>query len=374
MIEPVQTCFTQYGLQHAISVCARVYSSCWCLCTPNVDQTEKKNPDHIYEVPIQYRQVEHGGTPWCHQFQVSKANSQVQESNNYMHSMKSCSQVELTSKYRVTKCKLSSAILQILVKTKQPSKTNCIGQHVSRFSIISIIQRVFSVVLTKVRLSQQYSVQSRSTSPVNRNNSYWRPTHTNSYGWHQSLMQESPQQTNKEHCFANNKQNHSQKQSIFNFGSMASIQSFTNNITPPQRLCVGQKNQLGQQYGSTSSIFVEIQNQTQCQSKHTKTCKLRPRARIQQMKWLVWNTRTRTLERFNLVKVTSLLGVQFVLKKFKHKKKNKKSSFLFLLQFPDITTRSPPLRSQFQSSLPTLNSYTNPTARTTRKKTNPVNP
>ena len=343
MIKSVQSCFTQYGLQDAISISARIYTSRGCLRSPYVNQTEDQDPNDIDKMPIQDGQIHHCGTTRCHGFQINQAYSQIQETNNYVHSVESSTQVKLTSKYRITKCKLRPTILQVLVERKQPSKTNGIDQHVSRFSIISCIQCIFSIVLTKVRLCQQNSVQGWSTSPIYWNNSNWRPSHTNSYSWHQCLMQESPQQSNKKHCFTNNKQNHSQIKPVFNFGSMAAIQSFTNYLAPPQTLSICQENQLGKQHGSTSSIFVEIKHQAQCQSKHTKTCKLRPRTRVQQMIRLMWNARTRTLKRFSLIhfktQTNFIRGVQWsgkacfsiapVLKKFKHKKKTK-TTFYFL--------------------------------------------
>lgn len=345
MVKSVQACFTQYGLQDAISIRARIYTSRGCLCSPYVNQTEDQDPNDIDEMPIKDGQIHHCGTTWCHGFQINQAYSQIQETNNYVHSVESCTQVKLTSKYRITKCKLRPTILQVLVERKQPSKTNGIDQHVSRFCIISCIQCIFSIVLTKVRLCQQNSVQGWSTSPVYWNNSNWRPSHTNSYGWHQCLMQESPQQPNKKHCFTDNKQNHSQIKSIFNFGSMTAIQPFTDYITPPQTLGVSQENQLGKQYSSTSGIFVEIKHQAQCQSKHTKTCKLRPRTRVQQMIRLMWNARTGTLKRFSLIPIRTqtkfIRGVQWsgkacfstpVLKKFKHKKKTK-TTFTFLFSW-----------------------------------------
>lgn len=325
MVEPIQACFTQYCLQYAVSVCTGINTCCWCLSSPYVNQAKDQDPHDIDKMPIQYGQVHHCGTSRRHQFQICQTYCQIQETNNYVHSVESCTQVKLTSKYGITKCKLSSSILQILVERKQPSQTNSIDQHISRFCIISCIQCIFSIVLTKVGLSQQHCVQGWSTSPVYRYNSNWRPSHSNSYSWHQCLMQESPQQSNKKHCFANNKQNHSQIKSIFNFGSMTAIQSFTNYITPPQTLSISQENNLGKQYSSTSSIFVEIKYQSQCQGKHTKTCKLRPRTRIQQMIRLMWNTRTRTLKRFCLMCYQTFIIriIQFVLKKFKHKKKTK---------------------------------------------------
>jgi len=112
---------------------------------------------------------------------------------------------------------------------------------------------------------------------------------------------------------------------------MTSVYTFTNNITPPQSLSISQKNQPSQQYSSSSPIFVEIQNQTQSQSKHTQTSKLWPRTRIQQMIRMVWHS-TCALIILNILNIFPFfLNKNSILEKFIHEKQNKYLCTFFLL-------------------------------------------
>lgn len=295
----MQFLISQNILQNTVSVCASVYTGHWSRLTPNVDKCENSHPHNVDKMPIQDGQIQHVCPSRRHCFQVQQADSQVQEAHNNVEAVKSGRQEELASKDGITEGVRCITILQILIKAKQSSQRNSINQHISRFSTVPYFHCVFTVVLTKVRSSQQHCVQSRASSPINRHYSYWRPSHPNPYCRHQSLMQEPPKQTYKKHLLTNNKQNHSQIQPIFYFSSMATINAFTNNVTPPQALSISQKDQRTKQYASSKSILVEIQNQANCQCQHTQRSILRPRTSIKNMKRMVLN-RTATLKFFRV--------------------------------------------------------------------------
>jgi hypothetical protein len=73
-------------------------------------------------------------------------------------------------------------------------------------------------------------------------------------------MQKSPQKTYKKHGFTYNKQNHPEIQAIFNFSRVTTINTFANNVTPPQTLSISQENQLEKQYSTAHPVLMKIQH------------------------------------------------------------------------------------------------------------------
>jgi hypothetical protein len=158
--------------------------------------------------------------------------------------MKASGQIKCASKHRITKSKCLTAILKVLIEAEENPKENCQNQLITASADVSFIHSMFSLVGTKIRRLQQHSVQCWTTSPINRHNTHRRPSHSNFNGWHKRLVKKCPQQSNKKNCFTYNKQNHSQMQTVFNFGGMTPVQTFTNNISPPDANYVYKTRQL----------------------------------------------------------------------------------------------------------------------------------
>lgn len=129
---------------------------------------------------------------------------------------------------------------------------------------------------------------------MNRHNSNRRPTHSYSNCRHKSSMQKCPKQTNKKHCFAPNKKQHTQMQSIFNLASMETLHTFTINITPPKECTIGNCLKSNGCKSSCSCILMKNQNQRYLHPHNAQSSLCRPRTRIHQVISVVGPTHTHT--------------------------------------------------------------------------------
>jgi len=323
------------------------------LCTsPNIDQNQDKNPNNVNKVPIKSSKLQSNTLMSIRRFYLEHTYNKIKPSNQNVESVKSSSLIECRTKSRITKSKSSFSIFQILTKQENNSLKYSDSKKQRSFLFLIAMHSMKCCVTSKVTPLQNKSVCKRQCSPIYRNNTYRRPTHSNLNSRHQCTMKSSPKKSNKKSSFRNNELQHSQMLSIFDFPSMKTKNTFTINITPPNTSTIHQCTKSSSHKSSSSCILMKKQYLRCGQPQKTKPSQSRPRTWVYLMISVMGPHRSsacpssiRTVE-FLRCQITSFLLIflkqrkqshYFYKKKEKQKRKKKRQLIyytrVFLLLF-----------------------------------------
>ncbi len=283
MRKGVPFAFIKHRVQSAASICTRLLFKCGCSRSPNIHNSQKEYPHNIHKVPVKNCQILCNTTIFARSRQQEQTYHKVQGTNDDMSTVEASSQIEGTTKDRVTESKWRTGIFQILTENKLNPQKDCICQLKFTKGFISTINGMFCRVRSKVRPEKQKSVCFRKSSPMNRYHSQRRPAHSLLNSRHESPVKEGPKLSDEKHCFGPDKKIHSQLKSGFNFPSVKTKNTFTVYITPPQTSSISHSTNSNNSKGTSPSILMKIQNQRNHHPQNTQPSQSRPRTGINQM-------------------------------------------------------------------------------------------
>lgn len=282
-------CFIQQMSQRTPSLVALIQIATSCKFTSrkgsseSVNNLQQEDPNHVHKVPILNPEVKGHRMSFSCGLNLQPTNTKVLKPNLNVETVKSCGQIETTSKHAVTKGKGPSSIFLILAIHKELSQNNSKLLLESALILFPAFNPMLPCIGCEERCQLLKSVDFRLSFPIHRHNSYRRPVQSNQSSWLQTGMQKSPKLPNKEDGFAPNKVIHSLLKSTTNFPSMIACTSFSCHITPPLSGHCNQPEKTQACQSRSSTILVKKQNRT-LQPKHQSHSSLpRPRARVHQM-------------------------------------------------------------------------------------------
>ena len=273
----------QYLLQYTSPVMTSTKFRSRLRTSPNIDQNQDKDPNNVNKVPIKSSKLQSNILMSTRRFYLEHTYNEIKPSNQNVESVESSSLIECRTKSRITESKSSFSIFQILTKQENNSLKYGNSKKQRSFLFLIFMHTMKCSITSKVTPLQNKSVCKGQCSPIYRNNTYRRPTHSNLNSRHQCTVKSSPKKSNKESSFGNNELLHSQMLSIFHFPSMETKNTFTIHITPPNTCTINQCTKSSCQKSSSSCILMKKQYLRCGQPQKTKPSQSGPWTWIYQM-------------------------------------------------------------------------------------------